>query len=99
MGDAAVEFYSGDRLLGRPVAGKDGHTFRLGLEGVTLGAAKDLQVRAAGRRLDEAGVKADSKRRSAKKPVKPVEPSALPPANPVDPVSPAPTARSAASMR
>ncbi|GHA25501.1 alpha/beta hydrolase family protein [Streptomyces purpurascens] len=93
MGDAAVEFYSGDRPLGRPVAGKDGHTFRLDLEGVTLGAAKDLQVRAAGRRLDEAGVKADSKRRSAMKPVKPVkpvEPSALPPANPVDPGVPGP---------
>ncbi|MGX1621995.1 hypothetical protein [Streptomyces sp. NPDC055506] len=90
MGDAAVEFYSGDRLLGRPVPGKDGHTFRLDLEGVTLGAPKDLQVRAAGRRLDEAGVKAEAKRRSAKKQMKPVEPSALPPANPVDPGVPGP---------
>ncbi|MEV2230427.1 hypothetical protein AB0H69_17840 [Streptomyces phaeochromogenes] len=87
MGDAAVEFYSGDRLLGRPLAAKDGHTFRLALQGVELGPAKDLQVRAAGRRLDEAGAKADSQRRRSKAPVKP---SALPPANPVDPGVPGP---------
>ncbi|MEU9787858.1 hypothetical protein AB0H92_44075 [Streptomyces phaeochromogenes] len=87
MGDAAVEFYSGDRLLGRPLAAKDGHTFRLALQGVELGPAKDLQVRAAGRRLDEAGAKADSQRRRSQAPVKP---SALPPANPVDPGVPGP---------
>ncbi|MET4922525.1 hypothetical protein P3L51_09225 [Streptomyces sp. PSRA5] len=87
MGDAAVEFYSGDRLLGRPLAAKDGHTFNLALQGVALGPAKDLQVRAAGRRLDEAGIEADSRRRASKAPVKP---SALPPANPVDPGVPGP---------
>ncbi|WP_405544717.1 hypothetical protein OG478_28765 [Streptomyces phaeochromogenes] len=87
MGDAAVEFYSGDRLLGRPLAAKDGHTFGLALQGVELGPAKDLQVRAAGRRLDEAGAKADSQRRRSQAPVKP---SALPPANPVDPGVPGP---------
>ncbi|MGW2286030.1 hypothetical protein [Streptomyces phaeochromogenes] len=87
MGDAAVEFYSGDRLLGRPLAAKDGHTFNLALQGVELGPAKDLQVRAAGRRLDEAGAKADSQRRRSQAPVKP---SALPPANPVDPGVPGP---------
>ncbi|MFF7308902.1 hypothetical protein [Streptomyces sp. NPDC008137] len=93
MGDAAVEFYSGDRLLGRPVPGEDGHTFRLDLEGVALGSAQDLQVRAAGRRLDESGLKADAKRRSARKPVQPVQPvkpSALQPANPTDPGVPGP---------
>ncbi|MFI5555436.1 alpha/beta hydrolase family protein [Streptomyces sp. NPDC051738] len=52
MGDARVEFYAGDRLLGRPAPGKDGRTFRLGLDGVRLDSVRDLQVRAAGRRLD-----------------------------------------------
>src|SRR3954463_14312003 len=32
MGDARVEFYAGDQLLGRPVAAKDGRTYRLPLE-------------------------------------------------------------------
>ena len=40
---------------GPAAAAKDGRTFRLALQGVELGPAKDLQVRAAGRRLDEAG--------------------------------------------
>lgn len=52
MGDARVEFYAGDRLLGRPAPAKDGRTFRLGLDGVRLDSVRDLQVRAAGRRLD-----------------------------------------------
>ena len=52
MGDARVEFYAGDRLLGRPAPAKDGRTFRLGLDGVPLDSPQDLQVRAAGRRLD-----------------------------------------------
>ncbi|AZQ32481.1 hypothetical protein EJ357_02690 [Streptomyces cyaneochromogenes] len=52
MGDARVEFYAGDRLLGRPAPGKDGRTFRLGLDGVRLDSVRDLEVRAAGRRLD-----------------------------------------------
>ena len=52
MGDARVEFYAGDRLLGRPAPAKDGRTFRLGLDGVRLDSVRDLEVRAAGRRLD-----------------------------------------------
>ncbi|MFD5862570.1 alpha/beta hydrolase [Streptomyces chartreusis] len=52
MGDARVEFYAGDRLLGHPAPAKDGRTFRLGLDGVRLDSVQDLQVRAAGRRLD-----------------------------------------------
>lgn len=52
MGDARVEFYAGDRLLGRPAPAKDGRTFRLGLDGVPLDSPRELQVRAAGRRLD-----------------------------------------------
>ncbi|KMS77130.1 hypothetical protein ACM01_00345 [Streptomyces viridochromogenes] len=52
MGDARVEFYAGDRLLGRPAPAKDGRTFRLGLDGVPLDSVRDLQVRSSGRRLD-----------------------------------------------
>ncbi|GHH00157.1 S9 family peptidase [Streptomyces lanatus] len=52
MGDARVEFYDGDRPLGVPAPAKDGRTFRLGLDGVRLDSVRDLQVRAAGRRLD-----------------------------------------------
>lgn len=52
MGNARVEFYAGDRLLGRPAPAKDGRTFRLGLDGIPLDSVRELQVRAAGRRLD-----------------------------------------------
>ncbi|MFG2332423.1 hypothetical protein ACGFMM_22700 [Streptomyces sp. NPDC048604] len=53
MGDARVEFYSGDRLLGRPQAAPDGRSFRLPLNDAEFGPAPgDLQVLAAGRRLD-----------------------------------------------
>ncbi|WP_037851067.1 hypothetical protein [Streptomyces sp. NRRL S-340] len=55
MGDARVEFYAGDRLLGHPRPGGDGRTFRLGLDDVPARGLKDLQVRAAGRRLDAQG--------------------------------------------
>ncbi|WP_151477730.1 alpha/beta hydrolase family protein [Streptomyces albicerus] len=82
MGDAAVEFYAGDRLLGRPMADKDRRTFDLSLDGVRLGPVTDLQVRAGGRRLDGDGTTADRQRRRSTTAVKP---SALPPANPVDP--------------
>jgi hypothetical protein len=49
MGGAAVEFYAGDRLLGRP-ATTDHRTFTLRV-GKPVDPAK-LQVRAGGRRLD-----------------------------------------------
>ena len=49
MGDAAVEFWDGDRLLGRPTT-KDHRTFTLTAEDARK--VKDLQVRAGGRRLD-----------------------------------------------
>ncbi|WP_418955334.1 hypothetical protein [Streptomyces tritici] len=52
MGDARIEFHSGDRLLGRPQAAPDGRTFRLPLTGAEAGAPGDLRVVAAGRRLD-----------------------------------------------
>lgn len=90
MGDARVEFYAGDRLLGRPLATKDGRTFRLpleealkvsGLKGAK--ALQDLQVHAGGRRLDAAGLAAVPDGRRA-----PVAPPAPTPANPVDPGKP-----------
>jgi hypothetical protein len=77
MGDAAVEFYAGDRLLGRPRAEPDHRTFRLPLERARN--LKDLQVRAAGRRLDAAAPPSARKRVAAGP-----APRALPPGQ-VDP--------------
>lgn len=81
-GDARVEFYAGDRLLGRPEAARDGRTFRLKLVGSA--DLKDLQVRAAGRRLDAGGevTKPPRDRRAT------TDPPALASANPVDPGKP-----------
>ncbi|MFD3943816.1 hypothetical protein [Streptomyces sp. NPDC058579] len=91
MGDARVEFYSGKRLLGRPAPAADGRAFRLKADGVRLGAAKDLRVVAAGRRLDagtpgaaDAANKAPRSRPHA--PSGRVEPPL--PLNPVDPGKP-----------
>ncbi|WPO76396.1 hypothetical protein [Streptomyces sp. KN37] len=82
MGDARVEFYSGDKLLGRPVAAQDGRSFRLPLNGARVGPAKKLRVLAGGRRLDEAG-------RGQKSTAPPAaSPGALPPAGAVDPGKP-----------
>ncbi|MEI5100577.1 hypothetical protein RB200_21205 [Streptomyces sp. PmtG] len=56
MGDARVEFYAGDRLLGRPSAADDQRTFRLKLDESDVGAQDeltDLQAHAGGRRLDK----------------------------------------------
>ncbi|WP_432155228.1 hypothetical protein [Streptomyces sp. bgisy153] len=55
MGDARVEFHANDRLLGVPAPGEDGRTFRLSLDDAAttdLQDLGDLQVIAAGRRLD-----------------------------------------------
>ncbi|MEU1132041.1 hypothetical protein ABZ383_19630 [Streptomyces sp. NPDC005900] len=82
MGDARVEFYSGDKLLGRPEAARDGRSFRLPLGGARVGAAKKLRVVAGGRRLDEAGAgREPNAPRSASLP-------APAPANEVDPGTP-----------
>ncbi|WP_086785819.1 hypothetical protein, partial [Streptomyces caniscabiei] len=65
VGDAQVEFRSGDRLLGTPRPAADGRTFRLPLDGVRLGSTDDLRVEAAGRRLDVVGAKAAARERRA----------------------------------
>ncbi|MFH8610764.1 hypothetical protein ACH4D5_25125 [Streptomyces sp. NPDC018029] len=85
MGDARVEFYAGDKLLGRPVAARDGRSFWLPLNGARIGPAKQLKVLAAGRRLDEAGTDAESR---GPRPGPSVRPATPPPANAVDPGKP-----------
>ncbi|MDQ0718625.1 hypothetical protein QFZ55_008077 [Streptomyces luteogriseus] len=54
MGDARVEFRTQGRLLGVPKPAKDGRTFRLALDETRPEQLRDLQVTAAGRRLDAA---------------------------------------------
>ena len=77
MGDAAVEFYAGDRLLGRPQAAADDRTFELPLHRAR--GLRDLQVRAGGERL---GAAAPVRERAAPPPVPPAR---LLPPNGVDP--------------
>ncbi|WP_458249027.1 alpha/beta hydrolase family protein [Streptomyces sp. MAI_2237] len=86
MGDARVDFYAGDRLLGHPKAAQDGRTFRLDLERIrSAGELKVLEVRAGGRELDAAGrAKAPGTRPEAAAP----QPPAPLPANSVDPGKP-----------
>ncbi|GAA3045642.1 hypothetical protein [Streptomyces glomeratus] len=83
MGNARVEFYAGDRLLGLPRAAQDGHTFRLALGHARPDSLTHLEVRAGGRRLDArdgaSRIPADDSAGGA--------PAALP-ANPVDPGTP-----------
>lgn len=89
MGDADLRFYAGDRPLGRPAATADLRTFTLALDGVALGSAKDLQVRAGSRRLDAAGTaQRRLNRRSVQPPAGPGPLTA--PLNPVDPGVPGP---------
>ncbi|MDR7275622.1 hypothetical protein [Catenuloplanes atrovinosus] len=76
IGDAVVEFWSGDRLLGRPATDSDQRTLRLETGSGTLPA--DLSVRAGGRRLD-----APPAARNAA-PARVTDPAPLPP-NAVDP--------------
>ncbi|MFJ2512828.1 hypothetical protein ACIPEL_00335 [Streptomyces griseoviridis] len=56
MGDARVDFYAGDRLIGTPEPGRDGRTFGLDLKRQQRAELlTDLQVRSGGRVLDAAG--------------------------------------------
>ncbi|WP_335935551.1 hypothetical protein [Streptomyces sp. PTD5-9] len=82
MGDARVEFRSGDRLLGRPAAGRDRRTFRLELGDAHDGPITDLRVLAGGRRLDAPGSDRTADARRAAAPDRPAAPL---PANAVDP--------------
>jgi hypothetical protein len=82
MGNARVEFRNGNRLLGVPKPAKDGRTFRLPLDEAGSTALTDLQVTAAGRRLDAA---ADQPRKSG---TQGVRLPAQAPANGVDPGKP-----------
>ncbi|MDH6546740.1 hypothetical protein [Streptomyces sp. SAI-041] len=81
MGDARVEFRTGDRLLGVPRPAKDGRTFRLPLADARPTRLTDLQVTAAGRRLDAA------QDTDASRPPAPRVPAPAP-ANDVDPGRP-----------
>ncbi|MFH8519234.1 hypothetical protein ACH4CE_29940 [Streptomyces gelaticus] len=82
MGDARVEFYAGDRLLGRPVATRDRRAFRLRLDGARIGRLTSLKVLAGGRRLDASGARRAPDARRATGAAQPATPL---PANPVDP--------------
>ncbi|GGN80774.1 hypothetical protein GCM10011579_066670 [Streptomyces albiflavescens] len=85
VSDSGVEFYAGDRFLGRPVGGHDGRTFRLALHGVRLGELTDLRALTGQRRLDAAA--ADENRPSRRPGVAAPPPTPLP-ANAVDPGKP-----------
>lgn len=83
MGDARVEFHTGNRLLGVPAAGKDGRTFRLDLDEAGNAPLTDLQVMAGGRRLDAAADETDKPReRAAAKPPAPLPPGGVDPGKP-----------------
>ncbi|MFJ3903749.1 hypothetical protein [Streptomyces sp. NPDC090025] len=105
MGDARVEFRSGGRLLGHPVAAPDGRTFRLALDGRRIGDGAELSVNAAGRRLDAADGDGDGARSRSPRGIRPTAPAARPeaqpPANAVDPGTPGTyrTARSDYSLK
>ncbi|MGW3562604.1 hypothetical protein ACWDSL_01660 [Streptomyces sp. NPDC000941] len=82
MGDARVEFRTGDRLLGVPKPARDGRTFRLALHETRPKKLADLQVTAAGRRLDAAAD--DSHKSGSRRARMPAQA----PANGVDPGKP-----------
>lgn len=81
-GDARVEFHADGTLVGVPEQENDGRTFRLPLTEARTTDLADLQVLAAGRRLDE---KADGAREQRAVPVLPELPAAS-----VDPGRPGP---------
>ncbi|RSM75338.1 hypothetical protein DMH04_38285 [Kibdelosporangium aridum] len=81
VGDAAIEFWAGDRLLGRPRPSADHRTFTLSTR--TAVDPRELSVRASGKRLDV---------EEAPRPMKtrPLPPPAPQPAGTVDPGVPGP---------
>ncbi|WP_431330678.1 hypothetical protein ACPZ13_18080 [Streptomyces sp. IPPR8] len=85
-GDARVEFHADGRLLGVPEPDDDGRTFRLPLHDTgpaALDGLEDLQVLAAGRRLDEEPGASARERRPSQAP-----PAQLPPQLPAGTVDP-----------
>lgn len=86
MGDARVEFYAADRLIGRPLASQDRRSFRLPADAADLGSPDELRVLAGGRRLDAAG--ADEARSRAPRGAAALRAQAQLPVNPVDPGKP-----------
>ena len=89
-GDARVQFFAGDRLLGtpRPTAGGE---YRLDVPSGSVAGAAELQVRAGDRRLDAAGVAARNRRRAGPETPPGGRPPVLPAAG-VDPGRPGPFA-------
>ncbi|WP_406176897.1 alpha/beta hydrolase family protein [Streptomyces sp. NBC_00996] len=85
VSDSGVEFYAGDRFLGRPVGGHDGRTFRLALHGARLGELSDLRALTGQRRPDAAAADED---RPNRRPVVTAQPPTPLPANAVDPGKP-----------
>ncbi|MFI5683251.1 alpha/beta hydrolase family protein [Streptomyces sp. NPDC051636] len=85
MGDARVEFRTAGRLLGVPTPAKDGHDFRLGLDGVRPADLKSLEVWSGGRRLDAEPATSAPQDRGAAAAARPPAPL---PANGVDPGKP-----------
>jgi hypothetical protein len=85
MGDARIEFFAGGRELGAAQESADRRTFTLDLPTATAADLHDLQVRAAGRRLDRP-VPADRGPRARTQP----PPAPRAPAAPVDPGTPGP---------
>jgi len=86
IGDAQVQFFAGDRLLGAARPAADARSYRLDIPVGTLANPGDLQVRAGGRRLDAAGVAAQGSSRTLSQGTA-SNPAALPPAA-VDPGKP-----------
>ncbi|MFI5494811.1 alpha/beta hydrolase family protein [Actinoplanes sp. NPDC051859] len=79
IGDAVIEFFAGDRPLGRPQPHPDQRTFTLHLESGHAAHLADLSVRASGKRLDEAssatpGLRAGAITVPAEQPPNPIDP-------------------------
>ncbi|MGX7672926.1 hypothetical protein [Plantactinospora sp. DSM 117369] len=85
-GDAVIEFYAGNRPLGRPGAASDQRRFHLPIDDVTARNLTDLQVRASGRRLDVPVDPGDARGSG----VPPTFAATQLPPNPVDPGVPGP---------
>ncbi|MER6613468.1 alpha/beta hydrolase family protein [Streptomyces xantholiticus] len=83
-GDARVEFHADGKLVGVPEPENDGRTFRLPLDDARTADLADLQVLAAGRRLDQ---EADGARDRRSSPPAAKPPAELP-AGSVDPGRP-----------